>query len=205
MALQPQYVTRRAALAVLVLTAACGSDSPVTPREEVASIEVSSPIDTVLALGGAASLVARAKSADGQDMAAQFTWESSNEAVLEVSASGQVEAVGAGFATVSARSGSRSGQLRLRVVDADLAAAAAAVDDPLRAHLRSGLRDATRATIAAALGDASQASASGNMIALRDAWRAIGVAADAATDPTDRAVLASLRLIAEHALRLLNL
>jgi hypothetical protein len=205
MAFHPQYCKRLAALALVSVAAACGGDSPVTPREEVASIEVSSPIDTVLAVGGAAILVARARSTAGQDMPAQFTWESSNDAVLQVSATGQVDAVAAGVATVTARSANRSGQLRLRVVDADLSAAAAAVDDPLRAHLMSGLSDATRAAIATALGAASQAAASGNMIALRDGWLAIGVAADAANDPTDRAVLASLRLIAEHALRLLNL
>ena len=57
-------VARRGIIAALLTVSACG-DNPVEPLPEVASIIVSSPIDTVFARGGSASLVATAKTATG--------------------------------------------------------------------------------------------------------------------------------------------
>lgn len=197
-------VARRGIIAALLTVSACG-DNPVEPLPEVASIIVSSPIDTVFALGGSASLVATAKTATGDPIQVQFTWRSSNEAVVRVSAAGVAEAVGSGNALITAENGTRTGQLRLRVVETDLTVVRAVTDDPLRDHLMAGMSSGMKSAIQAAIGAAGSSAATGNVLALRDAYQTIGKAADDATDPTDRALLAVLRLFIDHAIRLLNL
>ena len=191
MVLQRRLVA--AAITALWWAVAC-ADSPTSPdpdpEPQIASIVVSSPIDTVLAVGGATNLAAAATASDGRPIQGSFEWRSSDEGVVTVSTSGRLTGVAVGSAVITALSGGKSGQLRIRVVDADLASIKALIDDPLRGHLTNGLSADVRAAVQSALGQANTAATSGHVIALRDACLAVGSAADAANDPTDRALLA---------------
>ena len=187
----------------LIVAAACGDD-PTTPPQ-IADIELVSPVDTILVNGGTTTLTAVAKTAAGAPVQAEFTWASSHPTVVSVSENGAVQALAAGTATITATSAEKVGQLRLRVVNADVIGITALVADPLRAHLVTPLQSATRTRVQGHFVSAGQALAAGNVVALLAAFDGVAAEADAATHADDRALLATLRLLTAHAVRLLNL
>lgn len=197
------YVDAVALLATLVIAAACGDDPTVPPQ--IASIELSSPVDTILVKGGGASLTAEARTAAGAPVEALFTWASSDPTVASVSDDGAVQAIAAGTATITAAAEEILGQLSLRVVDADVLGITGLLGDPLRPHLVTPLQSVTRTQVQSSFTSATQALAAGNVVAFLAALEEVATEADAATHADDRALLATLKLITEHAIRLLNL
>ena len=83
----------------------------------VASVTVS-PDNATLFAGGALQLEATAWDAQGGKLAVrQFEWSTSNDTVVTVSSIGNVDAVGPGFATVSATAGGKSASASITVVE----------------------------------------------------------------------------------------
>ena len=88
------------------ITASAGSASGsavVTVTQSVATVEVSPSAADLAALGATVQLTAEALDANGHAVAeAEFSWESSDNSVATVDASGLVTAVGNGAATITA-------------------------------------------------------------------------------------------------------
>ena len=171
---------------------------------QVATIVVTADIDTILATGRAAQLTAVAKSQSGRVVNATFTWTSSDPAIATVSATGLVQGVTAGRATITAEATGMTGSRVLRVVAADLDAVRTVLADPLRPHLVSRLLTA-RGSVEGALAKADQAVATGNIVALNQSLSTVAVEASAATDADDRPLLGTLVLLTDFAIRLLHL
>lgn len=96
-----------AMIAMIALTAGCGSDATGTPPS-VSRVEVS-PATVELEIGGSAKLSAMATSAAGAALDEPITWSTENGAVASVDGSGLVTAVGAGSTTVRATAAGVSG------------------------------------------------------------------------------------------------
>ena len=102
------------------ITASAGSASGsavVTVTQSVASVEVSPSVDELTALGATVQLTAEAFDANGHAVAgAEFSWESSDDAVATVDESGLVTGVSKGVATITARAGDASGSAVVSVM-----------------------------------------------------------------------------------------
>lgn len=110
-----------------LLVAACGGGEPTAPGgsdgdgdggagASVASVEVSPAADTLTAVGSTLELSARALDASGNELTGvEFTWSSSDEAVVTVDDSGVAEAVAGGEAEVTATVDGVSGSAALAV------------------------------------------------------------------------------------------
>ena len=114
-------LSRRAVLVLSVaVLSACGDDDDggVGPDLAIASVEVSTPVDSLTALDATAQLDATARNAAGEILTgATFEWSSSNaDAVSVETSSGLATARGAGSATVTATAGGESGSVELYVV-----------------------------------------------------------------------------------------
>lgn len=106
----------------LLLTQACGSDSPVTPTPQsvtLTSVSISGASGTP-SMGDHATLKATANFSDGssQDVTAQAVWDSSNRAVADVSSGGSLTIVAAGVADIRATYNNVSGVLHLTIAAA---------------------------------------------------------------------------------------
>ena len=101
------------------ITASGGSASGsavVTVTQSVASVEVSPATAPLTALGETVQLTAEAFDGNGHAVAgAEFSWESSDDAVATVDESGLVTGVAEGTATVTATAGSASGTATVTV------------------------------------------------------------------------------------------
>ena len=101
------------------ITATSGSASgsaTVTVAQVVSTVTVAPAEATIAALGDTVRLAAEAFDANGQAVAgADFSWESSDEAVATVDATGLVTAVANGSATITATSGSASASATVTV------------------------------------------------------------------------------------------
>lgn len=197
------------ALALALLGAFACDDSgtepdPTGPDLAVETVEVTSPIDTLLAVGWTAQLEATARDAAGGSVSSTFSWVSSAPTVATVDADGEVSPLAPGTAQISATAEGVTGDLRIRVIAADVDAAAAVFADPLVDHFAGGL-DASAATVDATLSGCTDALAAGNLVAADGCIEAIRAAAAAATDADERVLLAVLLLLADHAGRLLTL
>lgn len=191
------------ALALAAGLAACGGDDSAAPPS-VASVAVTSEIGDVMAVGRSADLDAEARDASGDVLSGHsFEWESSDEAVAAVDGSGLVEGLAAGPVTITARTGGVNGSLELEVVAAELDRISALLDDAYTESLVSGLGDAARGEVRAALDDCSAALDAGDVLSLEECLGRIRD--ESATGPTDRALLAVLDVIAQRAELLLNL
>lgn len=192
-----------ALLGIAIVASAC-SDSvePVI----VASIEVVSPIGTLLDVGGTTQLGATARSPAGEVVnGLSFTWTSSNPAVATTGAAGLTEARGVGTTTIRADAGGVAGTLAIRVVDADVPAILALARDPLTGALVGALSPTVRAPVGAAVDGCTTGAGRGQLTAIQDCVAAVEAETMAATDPTDRALLAVLGLLLSRIERLLNL
>lgn len=138
-------------LSVPLVLAACGDGptAPVDDREQppapVAVVTVTSPIGPVVAPGATGQLSARAVDTRGGDVAATFTWSSSDETVATVSTAGVVTIVGAGEVTLRAATAGVSGSVDLTSVEVELATVAALLDDPFAVGLLAASGDASLA------------------------------------------------------------
>lgn len=193
----------------LLSVIACG-DGPTDPDPDpdpdpgVHTIEVTSPIDTLLAVGWSTQLQATARDAGGSTVAATYTWSSSAPNIVSVDATGGITTGSAGTAQISATAQGITGNLRIRVIAADVEAATAVLEDPLLDHLAGGLGPA-RAAVESALNACATALAAGNLVAADGCLEAMRTAAGGATAPDDRVLLAVMLLLSDHAARLLTL
>ncbi len=141
------------------ITATSGSASgsaAVTVMQSADSVAVLPAEASFAAVGDTVRLVAEAHDANGNTVAgAEFSWESGDEAVATVGASGLVTAVANGSATITATSGSASGSAAVTVMQSadsvavlPAEASFAAVGDTVR--LVAEAHDANGNTVAGA-------------------------------------------------------
>ena len=176
---------------------ACGGDGDGEPSgpTPVASVTVTSPIEDVIAVDRSVQLTATAEDASGNTLSGRsFTWDSSDESVAIVDEAGLVQGLASGDATITATAGGVSGSL---------ATIAGLLDDASGEALLSGMTAEAGERLGTALEDCSAALDAGHVLDLRDCVQQIR--AESATDPTDRALLAVLGVIALRAELLLNL
>lgn len=185
---------------------ACGDDGgQVVDPPDITRVDVASPIGTHMALGRTVQLSATARDAEDNLVGAQFSWESSNPIVATVSASGLVEGLAEGSASITAAADGVSGSLGMQVVAADLVGIDAIISDPFTNLLVSNLTDAAKSSIQTTLGVCSTNVNAGNLEAIQQCLTDALSQASAATDPDDRALLAVTALMLAAAGRLLGL
>ncbi len=104
-------------IAMLLLSCGDGAVEPAPPPAPVATtVTVNPAFATLSALGETARFTAEVRDQNGQVMAgAAVTWASSDASVASVDASGLVTAAANGTATITASSGSASGEAQLVV------------------------------------------------------------------------------------------
>ena len=187
----------------LVASLACGGDTarPAT----VASVEVTSPIGSLLDVGGGAQLAAAAKDAQGSPVGGvTVTWTSS-PGIVSVTPGGRIEALAVGTATISAEAGGVRGALAVRVVDADLAGILAnAVDAYVLARVGATTAE-MRTRLEAATTSCLTGAQQGNLELIQSCIAAVRAEVANATNPTDRVLLAVVELFVDQIERLLNL
>ena len=183
--------------------AACGdSAAPVT----VATVEVTSPLGTLWDAGTTVQLSAVARDAQGNTAGGvTYDWTSSNAQVATVDLAGRVQALAVGTATIRAEADGTTGSLQVRVVDADLAGITTLAGDAYLTALVTGATNAVRGRLQAALQACTTAAGQANLEDIQQCVTAIRTEAAAATDPTDRALLAVLGLFADQFEHLLDI
>ncbi|HUG39990.1 MAG TPA: Ig-like domain-containing protein [Longimicrobiales bacterium] len=196
------------AVTLILVATACESD----PATRTVEVEVVSAIDTIIPLGFSAELTATARDARDNPVGATFDWSSSDPRIASVSLTGEVLAVGPGRAIITAAvrennlvgpSGTASGSIPIRVVDADTEAIQALLSDPLVPHLIGGLGP-TKGAIETALDACDSGITSGNLMLVIGCTETVRTQAGAAAG-TDRALLATLTLMTDFAVLMLNL
>lgn len=190
-------------LAALSLQAACGEGTQ--PVLGPSSIQVTSPVDTVLAVGRSAQLAATARDASGNTVSPSLAWSSSNASAASVGSAGLVNAVATGSATITASASGVSGTLRVRVVQADLGSVLTLAGDAYAASLLAGLSTSKRAAVQPLTTACSAAATSGNVVAITTCISGVRNEVVSATDQTDKVLLAVLALYIDQIERLLNL
>lgn len=171
----------------------------------ISSIEVSSSVDTVMAVGRTAQMDATATDTDGATVSPDptFTWSSTNTSVATVSSSGLVSAAAAGTTDIEASADGVTGSLTMRAVDANLDAISTLLGDAYLTSMVAGLDATTESTINGHLSTCSTNVDSGNILAIRDCLA--DALATTGVDGTDTALLAVLALYFEQADRHLAL
>jgi hypothetical protein len=113
-------------VACLAAVLAACSDTTLPPR--AARVEVTAP-SAQMAVGDTLQLSAVAQTSSGTSLAqVQFSWSSSDESVVSVGTDGQVTGRAPGTATIVASTGVASGEVRITVVPAAVAAISLAPD-----------------------------------------------------------------------------
>ena len=181
----------------LPMLSACGGDStPVEPDPDpvVASIAITSAIDTVMAVDRATQLSAEARAADGTVVpGVDFLWRSTNAAAATMTADGVVQGVAAGATTIEAEAGDVVGALRMRVVAAELDTIEGLLDDPYTRALVAALGDDARAALEALLVSCVEALEEGHMLNLAGCLEDIGQ--EGGETATDQALLAVIGIV----------
>ena len=204
------------ALTGAVLLASCKAAADCAPTDPVcnpggapiATITVTSPtVDTVMANGRTAQLVAQARDASNNPVTTvTLAWTSLNPSVATVDpTSGLVSAVATGSATirVSQSQNAVTGQLQMRVVNANLPLLAVVVGDTLADAMRQALTNTPRTTIATGLNTCGGHITTGNLLALDTCLT--GLSAVTGTNGNDNALLGVLDLFFDFGKRLINL
>lgn len=104
--------------AAMVILSACGDSGPSgpDPNDSVASVSISPPQATV-DVGSTTQLSATVTNGHGETMSVAVTWGSSQTNIATVSASGLVEGVAEGTATITASVAGKSGTSNVAVND----------------------------------------------------------------------------------------
>jgi uncharacterized protein YjdB len=166
---------------------------------------VTSPIGSLLDVGGGAQLAAAAKDAKGGPAGGvTLTWASSNAGIVSVNSAGRIAALGVGTATISAQAGGVSGTLAVRVVDADLAGISALAKDAYVMALVVATTAEVRTRLEAATTSCVTGAQQGNLERIQSCIAAVRTEVANATDPTDRVLLAVIVLFVDQIERLLN-
>ena len=174
----------------------------------VASVTVTSAIDTVMAVGRTAAMTAVARDASNNIVSGlTVNWTSLTMAAATVdAASGVVTGVAPGTSIVRAAQSNNAvtGQLQMRVVNADLPAVTATLADPFVTALRGALSATPQSTVNGLATTCAGHVTSGNLLALNTCLNGI-IAVSGGSNGTDNALLAVLDLFAQHAQRRLQL
>lgn len=122
-----------ASTTALIALGSCGGDKggPTAPVVVITRIDVTAPT-TTLSPPQTTQLTATARTAAGDVAQTAITWSSSANAVATVNSGGQVTAVAAGTATITASGAGKSGSTTLTVVPAGgvVATVTVALSDP---------------------------------------------------------------------------
>jgi len=201
------------ALILIVLASCKGTEQACSPTDpqcggapapRIMSIAVSSPVvDTVMAVGRSAQLMATAASATGGSVATGFAWSSTVPATATVDVGGLVTARSAGMTLVQASAGAVTGELLMRAVDADLPAVTSTLSDPLTTSLRSELGATAQSAVQAHLDRCASHVEAGNVLAIEACLAGLRDVGGAGAN--DATLLAVLGLLADHARRRLQL
>jgi alpha-L-fucosidase 2 len=202
----PRFPKTKAILTLLtaaVLTAC--RETPVEPPV-VAAVTVTSAIDTLVPVGWTAQLTATVTDADGNAIAgAVVSWQSSNAAMATVDANGLLTYVTAGNVTVTATSGGRSGNLKLRGVDWDLPVIIALLNDAYLDNLVASLDPAAAVPFAQAWTTIDDAASQGNITAVQAGLADAQAVVAGSADPATAVFFAVLGLYLDHLTQRLNL
>jgi hypothetical protein len=169
-----------------------------------ASVSITSPVDTVMAVGRTTTMVAVALDANGTPLPSQpsFTWNSSTPATASVSA-GLVTALAAGTTTISATT-NPTGTLNLRTVDANLPAVTTIVTDSLAVRLRQALSATPQSQVTGLLNACAGHITTGHVRALDVCLTGLSNVSGG-TNGNDQALLGVLDLFFDHSRRQLGL
>jgi hypothetical protein len=196
---------RLARLVSVVALAACASDKTLAPPR-VASVVVTSSIGTRVAVGRTTQLSAEARDESGVAIAnPAVTWASTSATTASVSPAGLVAALAAGAVTIEATISGVKGSLALQARAADLDGVVATVNDTFAESLVANLTTTVRTRVEQALAQCENGALLGNFDTLDACLTAARAEVAAATDPTDRALLASLSLYLDRIQTLMNL
>ena len=196
---------RRTVLLALLLTAGCKDQNPVPV---VSTIDVTSLLDSILAVGKTTSLTAAAKDKAGAAVRGlTINWSSSNAAALTVNGSGLATAVAPGNATISAAVASPpvTGILRMRAVQADLTTVAALSNDAFATALLAAVTTSKRTVVQVHWGKCASGALSGAVVAIMQCGTGVAAEAASATDPTDKVLLGFRQLYSDETQRRLGL
>jgi len=174
---------------------------------QVASVTVTSSIDSVVAVGGPqATMTAEARDASNNLVSVTFTWSSVTTSTGTVdSSTGVVTALAAGTTTIRAvpDNGSVVGAYTLRAVNADLPGVDALLSDPFLAALTGALGSTPGGSVGTLLSDCDSHVTSGNIRAIDSCLN--NLLAVSGSDGTDDALLGVMNLffsLAQSRLRL---
>jgi len=202
-----RVAARVAGLLFVVVTGALSAckDSP-TPPVVVTQVEVSSPLGPLLDVGTSTTLSAKAEDRAGHAVAgAAFTWSSSGPSVASVDGVGLLRALTIGDAAITAATDGVNGHLDVRVVEADRDAIGALSADALLAPMLAKTSADARGRLQAAIAECADGATVGHLEHVQECVAAIRQEAAAATDPTDRALLAALLLVFDQVERRIGL
>jgi len=189
-----------------VALSACTANEGPPPR--IASIDVGSPVDSILNQGASVQFSAIARDSRGQVMTQALTWQSSNPGAAAVSATGVVAALTPGRATIQVTvpsDGGVQGALPIRVVDADLTTITAITADAFGGALLGALSTAARPAAQTSWASCASHAADQNIVAIRQCVTDLRTQAGAVTDGSDRALLATLAVFGDQIERRLAL
>jgi hypothetical protein len=172
----------------------------------VATVVVTSPVDTVMAVGRTATMTAVARDASASTVSVTFSWLSTNTTAATANPStGAVTGQAAGSTIIRASQGNNSvtGEIAMRVVPADLTAAATLVNDAFAQALRAALSTTPSGSVGTLLTTCATANTAGHVRNLDSCLSSL-----IAVNPTngnDNALLGVLDLFFAQARRQLQL
>ncbi len=191
-------------LTVLVVLA-CTDQEPGQPA--VASVAVTSALDSLIDVGGTARLTAAPRDAAGTPVpGVAITWSSSNATALNVNGAGLVSALAIGSATITAAvPGPVAGTFRMRAVDADVATVTTLAGDPHATALIGAVSSGKRPALQTAWTLCASGATAGNLVAVVQCGTGVSAEAASATDAADRVLIGILQLFSDEAVRRLGL
>ena len=181
----------------------CGGGGGAT----VATVTITSPVDSVIALSRTATMTAVARDASSTPVTVTFNWTSNTVATATVNpATGLVTPVAVGSTTIQAAQSNNAvtGSRPLRVVNANLPAVTALVSDSLAVTMRRALTATPQAAVVSGLATCAGHVATGHVRALDTCLTGV-TSVSGGTNGTDNALLNVLDLFFEHARRQLQL
>ncbi|MDH3205366.1 MAG: Ig-like domain-containing protein [Gemmatimonadota bacterium] len=201
------------AMAVALVLSSCkGAEQVCDPTDPlcggggtptIATITVTSPVDTVMAVGRTVQMSAAAMSSTGSPVSATFVWNSTSTGVGTVNANGLVMAQGTGTTNVQAMAGGQTGSIQMRAVDADLPAVTQTLTDAYRDALAAALSGTPASTLSGLMTTCASHLTSGHVRSLNTCL--VNALNLSGTDGNDEALLGVLDLFFAHAQRQLQL
>ena len=202
----PQRAGRSLVLGLALVLASCkGAEQVCNPTDPlcggtptVANITITSPVDTVMAVGRTVTMTAAATTSGGAPITATFTWSSTNAGVASVTpGGGAVTASAAGTTTIQAMSGGVTGTKTIRAVDANLALITTLLGDQFRQALTNELGATPKSTLAGFLTNCTTQLTAGHVRNINTCLQnALGVSS---ANGNDQALLGVLSLYFSYA------